>query len=62
MTKQKSRKDDAPEPVSAEETAQAIANRDAIARKFGHTTSGFMRHASPDCMGHTVTITKSVSK
>lgn len=37
MTKQQG---DAPEPVSAEETASAIAKRDAIAKKFGHTTNG----------------------
>jgi hypothetical protein len=32
--------EDAPEPVSAEETARAIENRDRIARAFGHQTSG----------------------
>lgn len=48
MTKPQSRKDDVPEPVSAEEIAQAIANRDKIARLFGHATSGLStpRHVS----------------
>lgn len=38
------------------------AERDNIARKFGHQTSGFTRNASPDCQGHTVTITKAVAR
>ncbi len=43
MTTLQLRKTDKPEPVSAEEQARAIANRDAIARKFGHKTSGIVR-------------------
>lgn len=36
--------------------------RDSIARKFGHKTSGSMRNASPECHGHSATITKAVAR
>lgn len=62
MSKKQVNNADSVEPVSAAETARAIATRDAIAKKFGHATSGFMRQSSPDCQGHSATITKAVSE